>query len=560
MTRSIPLKGASLLMAGALALSACSLLPGGGDDPTPTTVARKALPSTDWKAASSAKVAAGGDLRLAVQTLPTNFNPQHPGGVTPDAASILGPTRGGAIRITSDGGWEADPNYATSVKVTDESPLTIQVKLNRDAVWQDGTPITSKDMVAFWAAQNGKNKDFEVSSTQGYEDISAVNTDDDLYTYDVVFSEPTAEWPRYIYPQLPANVSKSAKLSTPDSPRRRRPSNGPFLVDSIDVSTGTVVEKPNPRWWGAKPKLSSVIWRIAPAGLQAEAFAADGLDAINVDATTIASARKHGAIQRVAGTEWAQLTLNGARGPLKDVNVRRAVARAINRDKIADSVSGGFDLDGVTLGSLVYVPGQRGYADASSAMKYDPDDARALLEKAGYDAGADGMLTRDGKALTLTMPVPADTPTNSDRATAIKSDLKNVGIVVELKTVPAADFFTDKVVALDFDIVTFALRASPFPIAAARSRFNPIDSSQNFTGLADGKVDDAFNSAVQTLGDSARFGRVAKLNKTLLATPAMVPLNVTPIVMAVREDLRNYGAAQFEQPDWTIVGFVKKDS
>ncbi len=557
MARSIPLKSASLLIAGALVLSACSILPG-GDDPTPTPSVREALPSTDWKAAASAKVSAGGDLRLAVQALPTNLNPQHPEGATPDAASILGPTTGGAIRITSDGGWEVDPDYATSVKVTDKGPLTIRVKLNRDAVWEDGTPITSKDMTAFWAAQNGKNSDFEVGSTQGYDDIAAVNTGDDPYAYDVVFSDSTAEWPRYIYPRLPAKVSKSAKLFNSGFTKKAPPSNGPFVVDSIDVATGTVVEKPNPRWWGSKPKLSSVVWRIAPTELQAEAFATDGLDAINVDATTIAPARKHGAIQQVAGTEWAQLTLNGARGPLKDADVRRAVARAIDRDKIADAVSGAFDLEGVTLGSLVYVPGQRGYANASSAMKYDPDAARTLLSKAGYTAGADGMLSKDGKALTLTMPVPADTPANSERATAIQSDLEKVGILVKLKTVPAADFFTSRVVALDFDIVTFALRASPFPIAAARARFNPIDSSQNFTGLANGKVDDAFRKAVQTLGESARFDRVAKLDKTLLTTPAMVPLNVTPIVMAVSKNLRNYGAAQFEQPDWTIVGFVRQ--
>ena len=38
----------------------------------------------------------------------------------------------------------------------------------------------------------------------------------------------------------------------------------------------------------------------------------------------------------------------------------------------------------------------------------------------------------------------------------------------------------------------------------------------------------------------------------------MVPLAVTPIVVAVRKSLLNYGAAQFEQPDWTVVGFTKK--
>jgi peptide/nickel transport system substrate-binding protein len=555
--RSFPLKGASLLVAGALMLSACSLLPGGEDKPKP--VANKVLPSTDWKVASAAKVAQGGDLRLAVTALPSNFNPQHADGAMSDAQTMLGPTSGGAVRITKGGGWQVDPDYATSLKVTDKSPLTIQVKLNPKAVWQGGTPITSKDMVAFWKAQSGKDKDLEVSSTQGYEDISEVKPGADPYSYDVVFSDPTAEWPLYIYPHLPANVSKNAKMFNTGFTKKAPSSNGPFIVTSIDAATGTVTEKPNPRWWGKKPKLSSIVWRIAAPDIQADAYLADELDAINVDATTYAAARKHGAIQKVAGTEWTQVTLNGARGPLKDANVRRAVAHAIDRNKIADATSRAFGLDGVALGSFVYVPGQRGYTDSSADIAFDPAEAKRLLAKAGYKAGADGVLARKGKQLTLTMPVPAETPANSQRAQAIKRDLKKVGILVELKSVPAASFFTTTVVALNFDLVTFAWRGAPFPIATAQSRFNPIDSSQNFTGVADGKTDDAFDKAAATLDEAVRFTRVARLDRRIFSTPAMVPLGVTPIVMAVRDDLRNYGAAQFEQPDWTLVGFLKTD-
>ncbi len=474
-----------------------------------------------------------------------------------DAATILGPTAGGAVRITKNGRWRVDPDYATSVKVTDKKPLTIEVKLNRKAVWQGGTPITSKDMVAFWKAQNGDDEDFVVSSTEGYEDISDVKTGDNPYSYEVVFSAPTAEWPLYIYPHLPAKVSKSAKLYNSGFAKTAPSSNGPFVVTSIDAKTGTVTEKPNPRWWGKKPKLRSIMWRTATPDIQADAYAAKELDAINVEATNFTSARKHGVVQEAAGTEWSQVTLNGARGPLKVANVRRAVAHAIDRDKIADSVSGDFGLDGVSLGSLVYVPGQQGYKDSSAGIAYDRTEAKRLLAKAGYKPGADGVMERKGKALTLTMPVPSQTPANSERAAAIKRDLKKVGINVLLKTVPAKDFSAN-VVALDFDLVTFAWRASAFPIAGARARFNPIDSSQNFTGLADGKVDDEFAKASETLADALRFTRVARLDRRILSKPSMVPLSVTPLVMAVREDLRNYGAAQFEQPDWTIVGFLKE--
>ena len=75
-------------------------------------------------------------------------------------------------------------------------------------------------------------------------------------------------------------------------------------------------------------------------------------------------------------------------------------------------------------------------------------------------------MARKGKPLTLTMPVPADTPANSRRAALIAEDLKKVGIVVKVRNVPADDFFSQFVIPLDFDLVTFVWRGSAFPIGA----------------------------------------------------------------------------------------------
>jgi len=51
---------------------------------------------------------------------------------------------------------------------------------------------------------------------------------------------------------------------------------------------------------------------------------------------------------------------------------------------------------------------------------------------------------------------------------------------------------------------------------------------------------------------------VRDLDERLLDDVPMVPLALTPLVVAARKTLVNYGAAQFEQPDWTSVGFSRK--
>lgn len=562
--RSPVAAAASFILAGSLALSGCSVLSGNDDEkpasaPSSEKPAKQGPQSTAWRTSPSADVAQGGTLRLAATMLPPNFNPLQADAANSDAARILAPTSGGAVRITADGGWTVDPDYARSVEVVDKNPLTVEVKLNKNAVWQGGTSITAKDMIAFWKAQNGSNDAFEVTSTDGYDAISAVEPAKSRFDYTVTFKEPTADWPQYIYPRLAANVSASPKLFNKGFRQRAISSNGPYIVSAIDTTKGVVTQVPNPRWWGAPPKLDKISWNVADATTQAKAFANRELDAVDLEAATYDTVKGVGAVQKAFGVEWSQVTLNGGRGPLADLDVRRAVAMAIDRRPIAEQVATGLHAPPAPLGSLLLVPGQKGYQDSSASIAYNPGGAQKLLAKAGYTKNAAGMVERKGKLLTLRMPVPRETPTNAARSKLIAADLAKVGITVELRDAPTGvDFYDQVVIPLDFDLVTFVRRASPFPLTAAAPTYYPLDSAQNFTGIGPSRFGLGFDTVLGTLDDKQRSKRIAKLDEWLFAEAPVIPLAVTPLAMAVRDGLVNYGAAQFEQPDWTSVGYLKE--
>lgn len=559
--RLIAAPATALVLAGSLVLSGCSLLSGDEDKPTaPTSAAITTLKNTAWQTTPRDKVADGGTLRLGTTAIPRNFNPQHPDAVNSDAARILAPTIGSAIKITPTGGWQVDHDYAESIKVADTDPLTIDVRLNPRAVWQGGTSITAADMVAYWKALNGSDDDYEVASTEGFDDIESIEQGKTKFDYTVTFDQPNAEWPLYVYPRLAANVSSSPKKFNTAFRTRAISSNGPFVVSSIDTAKGTITEKPNPRWWGRKPKLSQITFQVATPDVLAKAFAADDLDAVDLEANTYAVAKKaeDASIQHASGIEWSQVTLNGGRGPLKDPDVRRAVARAINRGALARQASSALGAPASPLGSVMLLPGQQGYVDSTAKIAYDPAEAAALLTKAGWKEGSDGIRVRKGKRLKLVMPVPSNTPTNRRRASRIAQDLSKVGVAVQVKSVPAERFFNQFVIPLDFDIVTFVRRGSPFPIGAAEPMFHPIDSAQNYAGVSEDRFGKGWDITKGTLDDELRLKRVAKLDEWVFDNPTIVPLAVTPIAVAVRKGLVNYGAAQFEQPDWTIVGFTKK--
>ncbi|MFF2775834.1 ABC transporter family substrate-binding protein [Streptomyces sp. NPDC058052] len=85
---------------------------------------------------------------------------------------------------------------------------------------------------------------------------------------------------------------------------------------------------------------------------------------------------------------YTQLSLNGESGPLADERVRRAVARAIDRRELAESVLKPLGLPAEPPGSHLALAGQAAYADSSDALgDQDTKEARALLADAGWVPG-----------------------------------------------------------------------------------------------------------------------------------------------------------------------------
>jgi peptide/nickel transport system substrate-binding protein len=101
------------------------------------------------------------------------------------------------------------------------------------------------------------------------------------------------------------------------------------------------------------------------------------------------SALRGFAVRRSLEPAFTQLALNGSDGPLADERVRRAVARAIDRKKLAALVLEPLGLPAVPVGSHLALAGQAAYADNSGALGgQDTDEARALLADAGWEEGS----------------------------------------------------------------------------------------------------------------------------------------------------------------------------
>lgn len=558
-TRSAKALGAiAMLSAAAMLFAGCAA---GNTAPSESNSPSAALPTVDWDAADAGDVQDGGTLTLAVGALPVNYNNSEIDGNDVDTNTILAATQGGPLRITTEGASEVNPDYASSVELVSDDPQVVEIKLNPKAVWEDGTPITVADYEATWKALNGSNEAYQVVSTTGWDQIGSVEQGTDEFDVKVTFSSTFADWQSLFGGTvLPAAIANDPTAFNTGFTEKAMPSYGPYAISKIDQTGQVITLTPNPVWWGAKPKLDTILFKVVSQAQQGSSFANKEIDALsisaNADLYATAKARDDAELQATNGLTWTHVTMNAKEGPLSDVNVRKAVASVVNREQISSAANTPVGVPAVTQGDYIFMNGQKGYQD--EALPHDTAAAEGFMKDAGYTKDGDSW-TKDGEALKLTITVPADTATNIQRSEQVQADLGDFGIPVELTTVPAAQYFSDYVIPGNFEMVSFSWQGTPFPISSAEAIFYPLDSGQNFTGTTDEKLGDLWTKANAELDPAKRIEIANQINEEIWSYVPMFPIAPLPNVWAVKQGLVNYGAAMFgySPVDWTIVGWKK---
>ncbi|MFD8197606.1 ABC transporter family substrate-binding protein [Streptomyces wuyuanensis] len=438
--RSRTLRSVALLTSGVLVLpvlAGCTSEEGGSE--------AVAVPA-DIGHAGRNQVEQGGTLRWAVDSVPTTLNAFQ---ADADAATarVAGAVLPSLFTLDQRGRPQLNPDYLESAELVDREPKQVVLyKLNQEAVWTDGREIGAPDFVAQWRALSGKDSAYWTARNAGYERIENIERGKNDLEVRVTFARPYADW-RSLFSPLYPKETMGSPASFNDGARTELPATaGPFALQKIDSDDGTVTLVRNPRWWGEPAKLDSLVLRAVPRDRRAAALATGAVDLAEIDrgvADRIAVAHKDtgggsgpgaasaeagesggGAQQeRSSGEEaggdgllarergdagptrfssdrtalrgfvvrkslepvYTQLALNGESGPLADERVRRAVARALDRRELAETVLKPLGLPAKPVGSHLALAGQPAYADSSGALGgQDTAEAQALLADAGW--------------------------------------------------------------------------------------------------------------------------------------------------------------------------------
>ncbi|BBZ21148.1 ABC transporter family substrate-binding protein [Mycolicibacterium gadium] len=542
----------------ALTLTACS----DSNQEAPSAGGSAEVGSTnDVNPQDVANLKQGGNLRLALNDFPPNFNSLHIDGNTGDVASIERPTMPRAFRIGADGSASVNTDYFTSVELTSTEPQVVTYTINPKAVWSDGTPITWEDLQSQINATSGKDKGFAIAATNGSDRVEKVERGVDDRQAVITFSKPWSDW-KGMFAGSTMLLPKSS-TATPEAFNRAQlngpgPSAGPFLISNLDRGAKRITLTRNPKWWGEAPLLDSITYLILDDAARIPALQNNTIDATGLatlDEMEIARRTNGVAIRRAPGLGWYHFTFNGSPDRiLADPALRRAVAQGIDRNTIAAVVQRGLADNPVPLNNHIYVAGQEGYQDNSGVVAFDPEKAKLELDALGWRMNGQ-FREKDGKQLVI-RDVLFDSLGTRQYAQIAQNNLAQIGVKLELDIRPAAGFFTDYVTVGNFDIAQFSWSGDAFPLSSLTQIYR-TGAESNFGNISSPAIDAKIEETVSELDPAKARTLANELDKLLFEEVFSLPLTQSTGNVAVRSNLANFGAFGLADANYATIGFMK---
>lgn len=560
MRRSTVLAVAATLTAS-LVVTACG---SSGGKPA----AKKQAPpigSADVNAHPVSDLRQGGTLKLAIDQWINQYNSNTVDGQQGDAQALTSEVEPVLFHSDTQGVEHADPNYLVSAQVTSTSPQVVTYQLNPEAKWSDGKPLSWLDFQAQWKALNGTNSAYEAADTSGYDQISSVTKGSGPQQVEVTFKQSYADWQRLFTPLFPAAAYATPAVFNKGWVDRVPISAGAFKISSYDKTDQVITLVPDPAWWGTKPKLASVIYRVLDIDAMTDAYLNKEIDETSAqlpeDYQRLVK-DKDTAIETGGRWDEVHITLNGGRGPLKDLRVRQAIEEAVNRQAITQAYSAGIPYRISELGNHFFMPNQKGYQDNSGVYgKFDPASAKKLLDAAGWqDNGAGKPRTKGGKPLEIDYILSEGSNQASvDQSELVQQMLGQVGVKVDIQKVPANDYFNKYVNVGDFDLASFR-NVDELYLSQLHPVFQLPQGSnlfQNFGSVGSPQVDKLLDQADQTTDRAKAVALYNQADVLIWQLGHSIELYQRPQILAVRKGLANYGASGFSDTDLTKVGWLK---
>lgn len=533
-----------------LALSMFAAACGGGGDGVDDTAGDTTGDTATGEEEEGQK---GGTATFAAEQWPKCVNP-----VTSCAASswthftVLGHVFPRAMEVDEKGEYVASPLLEEAPTEDNggvkDNPFTITYKIKKDAVWDDGTPITSED---FKFTNEAYLKTTGSQSTKGFDKVESIDTSNPKVAV-IKFKEPYAPWRDMFGGGSTYVLKKAAYPSGPDISKEHttevKYSGGPFLLQTWNDQGATLVR--NEKYWDKErvTMLDSVVW-VARKDVNAEIAELVGgqvLAAYPQWFPGIGAKLSAGPVKAEAGqgTSYEGLWLNQAKEPLSDKAVREALAYATDREAVARDLIGK-DVQGLKpLNCAGWVPTVGEWCDEQdfADVKYDPAKVASLLQGAGWTKGPDGIFAKGGKKLTLEYVTTTGNVGREQTQLVVQEKARAAGIDLQIKNDDAGNLFDNRLPALQFEVAEYAQVASPDPSVTSIYACDQIPGpqnnkqGQNYLSWCNQRASDLMAQSDRTIDLAEREKLIKQVGDLVRQDLVWVPLYQKPFYTAWRTD------------------------
>lgn len=340
--------------------------------------------------------------------------------------------------------------------------LTYTFRLRRDLKWSDGTPVTARDFefsakrmldprlsaryASFYYDIRGaedynraagtqeqpKNAD-EAALAQLRERVGVRALDDYTLQFTLrqarfTFLQLSALWPLY-----PLRADVIAEKGDQWAEAGSLIGNGPFTLAQWEHQD-QIVMVPNPHYFGEKPRVARIVYRIiTDTNAEFAAYRSGELDATRVPPANVRAVLSDATLgqelYRAPDLRTFALQFNLAHPPFDNTRVRQAISLAVDRRAFVEKVRNG-------VGTAAYSwipPGMPGHdPEAGRQWEFNAARARSLLAEAGYP---------EGRGLPAVAFQYSDSSTNKLIAEFLQGQMKeNLGLGVEIEPVESKAF------------------------------------------------------------------------------------------------------------------------
>lgn len=455
--------------------------------------------------------------------------------------------------VTYDGDGNVVPDLAERYTVSPDGKV-YTIFLRKDIQWHDDKPLTADDVV--FTIGRIQNPQYKSPARANWQGVDAQKIDDATirFTLRTPYAPFIENLTQGIIPKhLWENISPAEMLL--HDLNTHPIGSGPYSFSRFKATAeGAMLWfalTRNSHYYREGPYLQNITFLFF--NTEDEIIASihkgeiDGFGPISSDRAGDTNPTQ-GQVFSIATPRIFSIFFNQRIAPnLANAAVREAIARAIDKNKIAREGAGG---GAIALDSIL-PPFQKSAAAGAIAPAYDPDRARALLDADGWrDTDTDGVRDkkiRDTKKKLVGTPLhfiltTGDSPDLAHVAELIKTMLADVGISIDIQKKPFAELEIETLRPRAFEILLFGqvYGYEPDPFAFWHSS-QIKDPGLNIALFADKKADQILEDARHATDRVARNQKYQEFSRIAARAIPALPLYTQLYLYLLPRDMQFSG-------------------